>query len=67
MALNITYSAWAIPFSMLLLGVMPDVRGVVCALVIIAGAIAAATYFKELFNRSEQPATEAVEALGAAE
>ncbi len=67
MALNITYSAWAIPFSMLLLGVMPDVRGVVCALVIIAGAIAAATDFKELFNRSEQPATETVEALGAAE
>ena len=53
MALNITYSAWAIPFSLLLLGTMPDLRGVVCAVVIIVGAIAAATDFKELFARSE--------------
>ena len=52
MALNITYSAWAIPFSLLLLGTMPDLRGVVCAVVIIVGAIAAATDFKELFARS---------------
>lgn len=52
MALNITYSAWAIPFSLLLLGTMPDLRGVICAVVIIVGAIAAATDFKELFARS---------------
>lgn len=52
MALNITYSAWAIPFSLLLLGTMPDLRGVVCAVVIIVGAIAAAADFKELFARS---------------
>ncbi len=54
MALNITYSAWAIPFSLLLLGTMPDLRGVVCAIVIILGAIAAATDFKELFARSAE-------------
>lgn len=54
MALNITYSAWAIPFSFLLLGTMPDLRGVVCAVVIILGAIAAATDFKELFARSAE-------------
>lgn len=52
MALNITYSAWAIPFSLILLGTMPDARGIVCAIVIIVGAIAAATDFKELFARS---------------
>ena len=54
MALNITYSAWAIPFSLLLLGTMPDLRGVVCAVVIILGAIAAATDFRELFARSTE-------------
>lgn len=51
MALNITYSAWAIPFSLVLLGTMPDARGVICAIVIIVGAIAAAADFKELFSR----------------
>ena len=53
MALNITYSAWAIPFSLLLLGIMPDARGVVCAIVIIVGAITASTDFKELFSRGK--------------
>lgn len=54
MALNITYSAWAIPFSLLLLGTMPDPRGIVCAIVIIIGAITAATDFRELFG-TKQP------------
>ena len=56
MALNITYSAWAIPFSLLLLGSMPDVRGVVCAIVIILGAITAATDVKALFGHGEKAA-----------
>lgn len=56
MALNITYSAWAIPFSFLLLGSMPDVRGVVCAIVIILGAITAATDVKALFGHGEKAA-----------
>ena len=50
MALNITYSAWAIPFSLLLLGTMPNPRGIVCAIVIILGAITAAADFQELFG-----------------
>lgn len=56
MALNITYSAWAIPFSLLLLGAMPDVHGVVCAVVIILGAITAATDVKTLFGHGEKAA-----------
>ncbi len=51
MALNITYSAWAIPFSLLLLGTMPDLRGVVCAIVIICGAICAATTPGEMLGK----------------
>ncbi len=52
MALNITYSAWAIPFSLLLLGMSPEPRGVICALIIIIGAIAAATDFKALLGKT---------------
>lgn len=52
MAINITYSAWAIPFSLLILGTLPTVRGVVCAIVIILGAVTAATDFKALFARN---------------
>lgn len=55
MALNITYSAWAIPFSLVLLGVVPEPRGIVCAIVIIVGAIVAATDIKELFQKSGTP------------
>ena len=43
MAINITYSAWAIPISLVLVGTMPDVRGVICALAIFTGAVFAAT------------------------
>ncbi len=51
MALNITYSAWAIPFSLIMLGTMPDVRGIVCAVVIILGAITAAADFRTLLGK----------------
>lgn len=54
MALNITYSAWAIPFSMIFLGTIPDVRGVVCAVAIIVGAVCTATDIDELFGRKDQ-------------
>lgn len=53
MALNITYSAWAIPFSMLIVGTIPEVRGIVCALVILVGAIVAATDVKQLFSKTK--------------
>lgn len=59
MALNITYSAWAIPFSLVFLGTMPDARGIICALVIIVGAIVAATDVKELFSKGDVPAESA--------
>lgn len=42
MALDITYSAWAILFSLLLLGVVPDVKSVISGIMIIAGSVAAA-------------------------
>ncbi len=58
MALNITYSAWAIPFSLVFLGTMPDARGIICAVVIIIGAIVAATNMKELFSKNEEPTTQ---------
>ena len=41
-------------FSLVLLGTMPDARGVICALVIIVGAIAAATDVNELFGRKAE-------------
>lgn len=52
MAINITYSAWAIPVSLLLLGTIPNARGMVCAIVIIVGAILASTDIKALFSRT---------------
>ena len=59
MALNISYSGWAIPISFVLLGTLPTPFGIVCALVIIVGAIVAATDLNELFGRSESHAVEA--------
>ena len=53
MALDTTYSAWAIPLSLVLLGTMPDAKGVICAIVIIVGAIVAAADVKELFSKNE--------------
>ena len=53
MALNTTYSAWAIPFSLVLLGSMPSVKGIICAIVIIVGAIVAASDVKELFSKGD--------------
>lgn len=61
MALNISYSGWAIPIAALLLGTIPTPTGIVCALVIIVGAIVAATDVRELFGRSK---TEVLEATG---
>lgn len=52
MALNISYSGWAIPVAFILLGTMPSPTGIVCALVIIVGAIVAATDVKELFAKN---------------
>lgn len=43
MALNITYSAWAIIFAFFLLHTVPDLKSILCGIVIIAGSIVAAT------------------------
>ena len=64
MALNISYSGWAIPIGFLLLGTIPTPTGIVCALVIIVGAIVAATDVRELFGRSK---TEVLEVAGEAD
>lgn len=50
MALNITYSAWSIVFSMILLRDMPNVKSIICAIVIVGGSLVAATNVNELFG-----------------
>lgn len=47
MPLNITYSAWAIVFSFLLLHDVPDIKSVICGAVIIAGSLLAASEKKK--------------------
>ena len=43
MALNISYSAWAVIFGIVLLGAVPTVLEVVCCVVIIVGTVLSAT------------------------
>lgn len=54
MAINITYSAWAIPISLVILGSIPDAKGVVCAIVIILGAICAATDIRSMLGATSK-------------
>lgn len=42
MALNITYSAWAIVFSIILLKSLPDVKSIILGIVVIGGSLVAA-------------------------
>lgn len=51
MALNITYSAWAVVFGLILLGNVPDMVSVICCVVIIVGTVLAACDWGELFGR----------------
>lgn len=62
MAINITYSAWAIPVGFVLVGSMPSVTGIVCAIAIICGSIICATDLVEslLPSRKKADATESV-------
>ena len=53
MALNISYSAWAVVFGILLLGATPSLFEIACCLVILAGTILAACDWSELFNRTQ--------------
>ena len=43
MALNISYSAWAIIFALVLQGTVPTATQVVCCVVILVGTVLAAT------------------------
>lgn len=54
MAINVSYSGWTIPISFILLGTIPTTVGIVCAIVIIIGAIMAATDVKELFSKNNK-------------
>ena len=58
MALNITYSAWAVVFGLVLLGSVPTVVQIVCCLVIMAGTVLAACDWDELFGRKKTPLPE---------
>lgn len=51
MALNISYSAWAVVFGLVLLGNVPTIPSVVCCIVILIGTILAATNWNELFGK----------------
>lgn len=48
MALNITYSAWAIIFSLFLLGTLPDIKSIISGVMIIGGSVVAAAEYKKV-------------------
>lgn len=50
MALNISYSAWAVVFALLLLGTVPTPMTVVCCAAIVVGTVLAASDWGELFG-----------------
>lgn len=56
MALNISYSAWAVLFGVILLGAIPGPIEIVCCIAILCGTILAASDWKELFSRTNRPA-----------
>lgn len=53
MALNISYSAWAVLFGVILLGAIPGPIEIVCCIAILCGTILAASDWKELFSRTK--------------
>ena len=54
MALNISYSAWAVLFGLILLGTVPGPIEIICCIAILCGTILAACDWKELFSRKKQ-------------
>ena len=46
MALNITYSAWSIVFSVILLRTLPDIKSIICGVIIVCGSLVAANGLK---------------------
>lgn len=61
MALNISYSVWAVLFGALLLGAVPTVPEAVCCLVILGGTVLAAADWGELFGRGRTSGAKAPE------
>ena len=53
MALNISYSAWAVLFGLILLGSVPGVVQIICCVAILCGTVLAASDWKELFSRTD--------------
>lgn len=53
MALNITYSAWSIVFSLILLHTLPDLKSIICGVIIVVGSIVAATDAAELVMKKK--------------
>lgn len=51
MALNVSYSAWAVAFGFLLQGTVPSLAALLCCAVILGGTILAACDWDELFGR----------------
>lgn len=54
MALNVSYSAWAVAFGFLLQGTVPSIATIVCCLVILAGTVLAASDWNDLFGRARR-------------
>lgn len=53
MALNITYSAWAVVFGFVILETAPSILQIVCCVLIMGGTILAASDWNELFRRKK--------------
>ena len=56
MALNISYSAWAVLFGLILLGTVPGPVEIVCCIAILCGTILAACDWGELFGTKKAEA-----------
>ncbi len=54
MALNITYSAWSIVFSIVLLHTLPDLKSVVCCIVIVVASIITGSDIKTIFQKKKK-------------
>lgn len=53
MALNITYSAWSIVFALLLLHTVPDVKSVICGIVIVLSSIVAGADINDFYIKKK--------------
>lgn len=55
MALDITYSAWAMAISAILFRELPEVKSIICGVMILAGSLVAATDIKKETSNSLEP------------